>query len=120
MMTHGHEISAEMREAIQNCEECHGICTEITVYGIRQGGNYADPDHVGLLLDCAQMCALSADFMLRLSHYNGRVCDACSAICRRCADSCERVGPADTRMKQCTDVCRRCAESCRRMAEAAM
>ena len=118
-MTHGQEISAEMQEAIQDCEECHGICAEITVYSVRQGGNYADPDHVGLLLDCGQMCALSADFMLRLSHYNGRVCDVCSAICRRCADSCERVGPADTR-KQCADVCRRCAESCRRMAEAAM
>ena len=48
-MTHGQEISAEMQEAIQDCEECHGICAEITVYSVRQGGNYADPDHVGLL-----------------------------------------------------------------------
>ncbi len=119
-MMHGYEISTEMREAIQNCEECHGTCTEITAYSLGQGGNYADPDHVALLLDCAQVCAVCTDFMLRLSHFHGRVCDVCSAICGRCADSCERVGPADRKMKQCADVCRRCAESCRRMAGAAM
>jgi hypothetical protein len=118
MLHHGAEISPEMREAIQNCEECHGICTETTAYGLHRGGSYAGADHVGLLLDCAQMCAVSADFMLRLSHFHGRACDVCSAICRRCADSCERVGPDDSMMKRCAEVCRRCAESCRRMAEA--
>jgi hypothetical protein len=119
-MMHGHEIGPEMREAIQNCQECHSICTEITAYSVAQGGNYADPDHVGLLLDCSQMCAASEDFMLRLSHFHGPVCGVCADICLRCADSCERVGPADRRMKQCADVCRRCAVTCRRMAEAAM
>jgi hypothetical protein len=117
---HGHEIGPEMREAIQNCQECHAICTEITAYSLGQGGNYVDPDHVGLLLDCAQMCAVSTDYMLRLSHFYGRVCDVCSAICLRCAGSCERVGPGDVRMTRCADVCRRCAESCRRMAKASV
>ncbi len=46
----------------------------------------------------AQMCAVSADFMLRMSQFHGRVCEVCAAICLQCADSCERVGPADTTM----------------------
>lgn len=119
MPHHGAQISPDMREAIQICEECHDICTETTAYSLRQGGSYAESELVGLLLDCSQMCAVSADFMLRLSHFHGRVCDVCSAICRRCADACERVGPDDSMMTRCAEVCRRCAESCRRMAEEA-
>jgi hypothetical protein len=119
-MMHGHEIDPEMREAIQNCRDCHGICTETTAYSLGQGGKYAEPELVGALLDCAQTCAASEDFMLRLSPFHGRVCDVCSAVCLRCAERCERVDPADIHMKQCADVCRRCAESCRRMALRAM
>ena len=116
-MLHGHQVTREMREAIQNCQECHATCTETTAYSLLQGGKYAESDLVSLLLDCAQLCAVSADFMLRMSQFSGRVCGVCAAICVPCADSCERVAPADTMMKRCADVCRRCAESCRRMAE---
>lgn len=117
-MPHTAKLSREMRECIQNCQECHSVCTETTAYCLEKGGRHAEANHVTLLLDCAQICAASADFMLRMSQFHGRVCDVCAAICLGCADSCERVAPADTTMKLCADVCRRCADSCRRMAEA--
>ena len=73
---------------------------------------------VRLLLDCAEICRTSADFMIRGS-------DAASAhlprpappICARCADECDRMGE-DPYMAACAEICRRCAESCGEMAEA--
>lgn len=117
-MPHDAQLSEDMRVAIQNCQECHSICTEVTAYGLHHGGSLAEAGHVGLLLDCAQMCATCEDFMLRVSRFHGRVCDVCVAICLQCAESCERVGGADTTLRRCAEVCRRCAESCRRMAAA--
>lgn len=107
--------TAEMQACIDNCTRCHAICVETMTHCLKQGGRHADPAHIRLLADCAQICATSADFMLRGSDLHGRTCAACAEVCDRCAESCERMDD-DEMMKACADECRRCAESCRRMA----
>lgn len=111
-----HRISAEMRECIANCSDCHGICVETAVHCLGMGGDCAAPHHQTVLLDCAQICATSADFMLRGSELHGRTCGVCAEACRRCADECERLADGDATMLRCAETCRRCAESCQRMA----
>jgi hypothetical protein len=85
----------------------------------RYGGPWLirrDPDGA----DCSQICAVSADFMLRMSDLHGRTCGVCAEACQRCADDCARVGDGqDPQMKACADACCRCAESCHKMASAA-
>jgi hypothetical protein len=111
-----HQISADMRECISNCTECHAICTETAQHCLGMGGAHAAPEHIGLLLDCAQICATSADFMLRGSALHSRTCGVCAEACQRCAEDCERLAEGDETMLRCAELCRRCAESCRRMA----
>lgn len=111
-----HEISAEMRECIANCTECHNTCTETAIHCLGMGGDHASPRHQRVLLDCAQICATAADFMLRGSELHGRTCGACAEACARCAEECERLAGGDLTMQQCAETCRRCAESCQRMA----
>jgi hypothetical protein len=77
---------------------------------------YSDID-VGLLLDCADICQTSTNFMLRNSPLHGQTCRLCAEVCERCAEDCERFRD-DAAMQNCAQVCRRCAESCRRMASA--
>jgi hypothetical protein len=84
------------------------------------GGRHAEAAHVRLLLDCAQICQTSADFMLRGSSYHARTCETCAEVCLACAENCERIGPDDDMMKKCAEVCRRCAASCRQMAQGKM
>jgi hypothetical protein len=72
---------------------------------------------VRLLADCAQICATSADFMLRSSHHHPHVCGVCADICEDCARDCDRMAD-DPKMRDCADVCRHCEESCRRLAGA--
>jgi hypothetical protein len=107
--------SAEMQECIANCQSCHAICVSTLAYCLQQGGKHAAPAHIRLLLDCAQICQTSADFMLRGSELHNRTCGVCAEVCARCAEECARMG-TDSQMQACAETCRRCAGSCRRMA----
>src|SRR5687767_3341622 len=108
-------ISAEMQECIANCLDCHTVCLAAIQHCLQMGGKHAEASHIRTLQDCAQICATSADFMIRGSQFHSRTCGVCAEICARCADECAAMGD-DPMMQQCAEACRRCAESCRRMA----
>ena len=114
-MSHN-EISGEMRACIDNCNSCHAICVEMISHCLSIGGDHADPQHIKLLQDCAQICMTSADFMLRTSEFHPQTCAVCADICIACAESCESLAEGGDLMQVCADMCRRCAESCRSMA----
>jgi hypothetical protein len=76
---------------------------------------HAEPNHIRVMMDCAEICQTSANFMLRGSDLHVHTCAACAEICDRCAADCERMAD-DTRMAACAEMCRRCADSCRSMA----
>jgi hypothetical protein len=111
----GQQMSQDMQRCIQECLNCHSICLQTAAYCLQMGGKHADPRHMTLLLDCAEICQTSANFMLRGSDLHGRTCGVCAEVCERCAQSCDHMGD-DAMMKACADQCRRCAESCRHMA----
>lgn len=108
-----------LQECINNCQECHAICVETSAHCLDLGGEHAARPHMVLLADCAQICAVSANYMLRGSPRHGRTCAVCAEVCRECAEECERMAGGDRLMARCAEVCRRCAESCDRMAAAA-
>ena len=109
-------MTPEIRECIKNCLDCHSICSETVTHCLTLGGRHAEHHHIGLMLDCAQICSTSADFMLRGSPRHVDTCDLCSTICRQCADECSRMADGDETMLRCAEICNRCAESCHRMA----
>lgn len=119
-MTHGAMThhAAGMQECIDSCTTCHAVCVETIDHCLHKGGRHAEAAHIRLLRDCAQICATSADFMLRNSDVHHLTCAVCAEVCSRCADDCERLAD-DHMMKRCADTCRRCAESCARMASMA-
>lgn len=114
-----HHISPQVRECIEACSRCHDICVETASHCLRMGGKHASADHIGALLDCAQACALSADFMLRSSHLHSEVCGVCAQACDTCAEHCEQMADGDSLMARCAEACRRCGDSCREMSTAA-
>ena len=108
-------MPASMQQCIEECLNCHRTCVETMQHCLEKGGKHAKAEHIRTLLDCAQICATSADFMLRGSDLHVHTCAACAAVCEACAKSCEEIAD-DAEMKRCADVCRRCAASCREMA----
>ena len=109
-------IDERRRACIQECHNCHDICTETVAHCLHMGGEHAEQNHIRLLLDCAEICQTSANFMLRTSDFHGQICGICADVCARCAEVCERFGD-DQMIQQCGEACRSCAQSCRAMAE---
>ena len=119
-MSHaGGQMGQAMQDCITECLSCHSVCLQTVAHCLQMGGRHAEAAHIGLLLDCAEICQTSANFMLRGSPLHARTCAVCAEVCERCAEDCDRFGD-DARMKACAESCRRCAASCRQMAGMAM
>ena len=114
-------MSPDMQRCVENCTACHAVCVRTIQHGLGMGGKHADAARIRLMTDCAEICAVGADFMLRMSALHGRVCGVCTEVCRRCADDCEWVGGGgdDGQMRRCVEACRRCVDSCSAIATAA-
>lgn len=112
---HHHKMAAEMQRCIQLCQDCHARCIELISHCLMAAGRQAAPTHIRLLMDCAQLCTVTADFMARESAFHDRTCTLCAELCRRCAESCVQIAGDDQLVKECAELCRRCAESCDRM-----
>jgi hypothetical protein len=63
------------------------------------------------MMNCAEICQTSVDFMLSRSPFSYPLCKVCADVCEACASSCEKIGMSD-----CARTCRECARSCRVMA----
>jgi Domain of Unknown Function (DUF326) len=108
----------DLEQCIENCTRCHRICLETTAIHFRgEGGGSERESLIRLLLDCAEICQTSANFMIRGSELHGHTCAACAAVCERCAEECDKVGE-DPHMAACAEICRACAQTCREMAAA--
>lgn len=121
-MLHTEEVSSTqeqglaMQACIQDCLDCYSTCLATLSYCVQQGGRHVAPEHMGLLMDCAEICQTSANFMLRHSLLHGYTCEVCAEICEECADECAEF-TGDEQMQACADICRSCAASCRAMVE---
>ncbi len=109
------QMSKEMQDCIKDCQECEATCMESINHCLQLGGKYAEASHIRSLMDCAEICQTSADYMLRGSELYQSVCGTCAEVCDRCEQSCRQFAD-DTMMQECAEVCRRTAQSCRQMA----
>lgn len=109
-------IASAMQECIQNCTNCYQICSSLISHCLQKGGPHAEVEHIRLLEDCAKICNLSADFMIRHSQFHSKTCEVCSVICLACAKNCESMTD-DEMMRTCALICHKCADSCKEMSK---
>ena len=117
-MLHGQtlQMSREMQECIENCMASHKSCEQLIIHCLMKGGAHADANHIRTLMDCSQICRVSADFMLRDSQLYHQVAEVCALACQACADDCRQMSD-DNAMMACADICDRSAATCRAMRE---
>lgn len=85
-----HAISPEMQQCIEECQNCHSVCLQMAAnHCLEMGGKHVEPVHFRTMLDCAEICETSANFMLRSSQLHARTCAACAEVCEACAKSCQ-------------------------------
>lgn len=108
-----HHLNPEMQACMDACHTCHVSCLSMAMtHCLELGGTHAEPRHMRLMLDCAEICALTINFIARSSDHHRHICRECAEICRACAESCEGLSG----MEECAATCRRCAAACEKMA----
>ncbi len=116
--THEHdEAQDRLLECIEECLNCHVVCTMTVQHCLASGGDLAEVNLTGILLDCAELCQVSANFMLRGSPYHPLTCGACAELCRSCEEACRAASHDDEQLDHCAEVCATCAELCESMVE---
>lgn len=105
--------SQDMQACIDACSHCHQICLQTAMnHCLESGGKHVEAEHFRLMINCAEICQTSLNFMLSGSRLSNHVCGVCAKVCDACAESCEKLDG----MEACARACRKCAESCRSMA----
>ena len=112
-MPHKQKLSPEMNKCIDVCLDCYGTCQQTAItHCLPLGGDYVEPEHFRLMMDCAEICRSAAALMLNGSPFHPQTCEICAQICRACADSCRNL----SEMEDCVRICEECAELCEHMA----
>ena len=107
------EEELHRQDCIEACLRCYRSCYEMAMtHCLEQGGRHVEPQHVRLMMSCAEICNAGARFMFMRSPHAVHECRECAEICLQCAAECDALG----NMEDCAAECRRCGESCRVMA----
>jgi len=107
---------ASMQDCITDCLDCAEACNSTLSHCLSMGGKHVESMHIKNLMACAEICALSAQWMARKIEFHSDLCRTCAAVCKACAKSCESIGADDETMQACMKICNTCADSCSKMA----
>jgi hypothetical protein len=104
---------SNMKNSIDRAQDAHRVCSEVMIHCLAMGGKMGERDHIRLLLDCADMCEITANYMMRGSPLYRQICALCAQICDLCASQCEQFD--DSLVRKCMESCKACAEMCQQM-----
>lgn len=105
-------MSSNSNDLILHLMKCYQSCTETITHCLDMGGDHADTDHINLMLDCAKICHVAADFNMRGSDHQTDINSLCADICRECAAECKKLSDGDDPMERCAEICLECADAC--------
>jgi len=106
-------LSQQTADAITALQHCHAICSSMAMtHCLEMGGEHARPQHLRLMLDCAALCAFTADALGRKSQFHTRFAALCAEVCETCEKDCEALGDMD----DCVQACRSCVILCQEVA----
>ena len=104
------QLSAQVQDTIAKLRDCHAMCHGMAMtHCLEEGGPHVRPQHFRLMLDCAQLCATTADFLERKSQFHTGLCGLCADVNETCAEDCEQLDGMD----DCVTACRAAAQACR-------
>ncbi|MGH7584117.1 MAG: four-helix bundle copper-binding protein [Gemmatimonadales bacterium] len=104
-------MNTETQHCIDDCLNCQATCEATLSYWLARDESQRDRSAMLVLLDCADICRVTAAFLLRRSPRYPEMCRFCAEICAACAGWCERF-PRDTVMMECAAACRACGKTC--------
>lgn len=118
----GNIDQAVLARCITACRACEQACTACADACLSEDMVAELVKCVRTNLDCADLCAATANVLSRHTGYDANITratlEACRAACAACADECERHADMHEHCKVCAEACRRCEQACAAMLEA--
>lgn len=66
-----------MQACIDACSHCHQTCLHTAmIHCLVIGGKHVEANHFRLMINCAEICQASANFMLSGSDFHKKVCES--------------------------------------------
>lgn len=91
--------------------DCARTCNETLAYCLEQGGDHVEAEHIKSMIDCIDVCTVTARLHERESPLHKQAMELCAQACKTCEESCEEF-EGDETMQLCADTCRQCYEHC--------
>jgi hypothetical protein len=107
--------SDEENQCIEETARCSIVCRETIQHCLEKGKTHSHPMQIKTLMDCAELCQMTTQFLLNHSQFQERCCLFCAEICDVCEQKCNQL-VEDPQMQACAEACARCSEVCRAMA----
>ena len=107
----------ENQSLITVLNNCAAVCNHCITACLEEEDVKMLANCIKLDIDCAEICSLTAAFVVRGSAHASHLMAECADICNNCADECEKHSHME-HCKECADACRICAEACGQMAHA--
>jgi uncharacterized membrane protein len=101
---------------IETCFDCAATCTSCADACLGEEDVQELVRSIRISLDCADACDAAGRILTRQTAPDLGVIramiEACAAICRACAEECERHAAHHEHCRICAEVCRRCEHAC--------
>jgi hypothetical protein len=88
----------------EQCAACQRAGLRTYAAALQARGLHAEGPHLQALLDCAEVCELTAALLLRRSSLTAQVLRVCAAAAGRCAEDCGQP-PASAERTACAADC---------------
>lgn len=108
------ESNERYHACIEACVRCWIACESCASACLGEENVAKMVDCIRTDLDCAAACRAAIEAMVRNSDQAAALCRLCADACERCAEECGRHD--HDHCQRCAEACRQCAEECRKMA----
>jgi hypothetical protein len=108
------QLSPEQQKANKAVVACLGtknVCLQTQRYCLTKGGKLVDPTFINQLQDCAAVCDLTANAVLRESALKSDLAKLCNQTCQTTVKACEQFKD-DPQVQMCTQYAQASAQSC--------
>ena len=113
--------AAAVADAIDACLRCLQTCTSCTDADLVEVDIGELRACIGLCLNCADVCGLTARLLSRPAHSDRfvthRLLEACVRTCTNSAEECARHAHHHRHCALCENACRACAQACQALLD---
>ena len=107
-------LESKFQSAIEALNDCVQACNACMTDCLREDDVQMLAKCIQLDRDCADICALTSEYVSRESEFAPALAKQCAVVCDACAGECEKHSHM-VHCRLCAEVCRRCAEECRKL-----